>query len=80
MAKGAKKGKKGKKGKKNHLAAAVSKGFRAGLRGESGGKKGGKRKDMRPLSFLKKMKAKMEKNLPKLDALIAKGTSGGRPA
>ena len=80
MAKGAKKGKKGKKGKKNHLAAAVSKGLRAGLRGESSGKKSGKRKDMRPLSFLKKMKAKMEKNLPKLDALIAKGTSGGRPA
>jgi hypothetical protein len=72
---GKKKRSKRKSRKKDHLQTAISAGIAKGM-----GKRGGKRKDMRPLSFLKKMKAKMEKNLPKLEALIAKGTSGGRPA
>lgn len=73
------KGKKSHKGKKkDHLKSAIESGIKRGLGG--GGKGSKKRKDMRPLSFLKEMKSRMEKNLPKLEKLIAKGTSGGRPA
>jgi hypothetical protein len=66
-------GKKGKKGKKGSLQSAMHAGIAKGMGG------GKRRSNKRPLAFLKKMAAKMEKNLPRLKAIIAKGGSDGRP-
>jgi len=65
----AKKGKKGrKKGKKKDVVASFKKKASKIVRGNK-----------RPVAFLKKMAAKMERNLPKLKAIIAKNGSDGRP-
>jgi hypothetical protein len=62
----AKKSKRRKGKRKGSLQSAMAKGIAKGLGG--GGKRG--KKNQRPLPFLKKMAAKMEKNLPRLKEII----------